>query len=216
VDRPDLAEIVEYVVGSSLSLTFFMPKRTDQQVVSDMALSRVRNVFSDCGWASEVVHNDYGEDLLVQTSYYGLMDSFKIWVQVKGTNDLEQFQTKKYGYSIRVSLEHAFKWARSQDLVAVILWDVNTNRSLWGIPKDDLDEWSWRNFDSKSVRLRFRQGAPFDIAAAQKLCCEARIAHYNNRFLAQKAGMYHTFAGTREALANQNTTVGFHWSRTIF
>ena len=160
-----------------------MPKRTDEHVVADIALNRVMTVFSDCGWACEVVHQDYGEDLLVQTNYQGVVDPFKIWIQVKGTRDLRRFHTTKYGYSLRVSLEHALKWARSQDLVVVVLWDVTANRGLWSIPQEDFDEWSWRNLRAKTIRLRFDEDSAFDIECAQRIAWKARIAHYDGLFL---------------------------------
>lgn len=155
-----------------------MPYRPDSHVVADIALNRVVSIFSECGWACETIRKDYGEDLLVQTNYYGVMDHNKIWVQVKGTRNIDQMRTRKFGYSMDVSIEHALKWARSMDLAIVVLWDVERNFGLWSIPKDSLDEWDWRNQGSRKIKLFFSENSLFNVEQAQKIAWLARIDHY--------------------------------------
>jgi len=46
-----------------------MPQRPDNHVVGDIAATKVQGILAECGWASDVVYHDYGEDLLVQSSH---------------------------------------------------------------------------------------------------------------------------------------------------
>lgn len=155
-----------------------MLQRPDSHVVADIALNRVMSICADCGWACEVVHKDYGDDLLVQTSYYGILDHNRIWIQVKGTRHIDSFRTKTYGYSIKVKLDHVLKWARSGDLVLVVLWDVEKDFGLWSIPKDNLKEWDYRLRDANTLRLEFQETSLFDKEQANKIGWIARMDHY--------------------------------------
>jgi len=56
-----------------------------------------------CGFAAEVVHNDYGEDLFVQTKLSDVVDPHRMWIQVKGTEDISRFTTKKHGMQLKIS-----------------------------------------------------------------------------------------------------------------
>lgn len=155
-----------------------MPRRPDSHVVADIALNRVMSICADYGWAVEVVHKDYGDDLLVQPNYYGLIDHNRIWIQVKGTRNIDGMRHKDFGYSIMVSLDHAFKWARSADLSVVVLWDIEKDFGLWCIPKDNMDEWNWRTLKSTKLRLIFNENSIFNKEQLQQLGWLARIDHY--------------------------------------
>lgn len=157
-----------------------MPQRPDHHVVADMALESVIHICVQCGWACEPVHKDYGDDVLVQTSYNGMLDYSRIWIQVKGTRNINRFYSKKNGYSMKVSLDHALKWVRSADLVVVVLWDVEKNFGLWSIPKDSVDEWDWYLLKTEKSRLIFKENSLFDVENALKIGWIARVNHYQS------------------------------------
>lgn len=60
----------------------------------------------------------------------------------------------------------------------MVIWDIEQDFGLWCIPKDDLDEWNWRNLRSTSLRLNFNENSVFDQEHLQKLGWIARIDHY--------------------------------------
>lgn len=155
-----------------------MPKRPDSHVVEDLALNMVTNVCSQCGWASEVVHKDYGDDVLVQPSLNAEIDHNRIWIQIKGTRSINRFHSAKYGYSMRVSFDHALKWVRSADLTVVVLWDVERNFGLWSIPRYNVDTWDWLSLKSRKARLIFDKEARFCSEQLIKIGWRARIEHY--------------------------------------
>src|SRR5215212_5674101 len=101
-----------------------MPQRPREHVLGDQALNEAAAVIARAGHAVERVANDYGEDLLVQTSHAGRMDASRLWLQVKGTGSLDRYRRKRGGFSLPVDLDHALRWSRSADLVAVVLWDL--------------------------------------------------------------------------------------------
>ena len=160
-----------------------MPHRPDSHIVSDKALHSVMDICIQCGWACEPVHKDYGEDILVQTSYNGIVDHSRIWIQVKGTRNLNKHYSKKYGYSMKVSLDHALKWVRSADLVVVVLWDVEKNYGLWSLPKDCVNEWDWYLLKTEKSRLIFSENSLFDLENALKIGWIARFNHYMSLIL---------------------------------
>ena len=101
-----------------------MPIRSASHRIADRAVSAVTALCNRIGWACEVVVNDYGEDLLVQPTLADRVDNCRLWIQVKGTEDVARFETAS-GLSLPVSFDHAVRWTRSADLVVVALWDVS-------------------------------------------------------------------------------------------
>ena len=98
-------------------------------------MAAVAAVIADAGHAAERVVNDYGEDLLVQTSYAGRMDASRLWFQVKGTASVDRYRLKRGGFSISVDLDHELRWSRSADLVVIVLWDVAENVGWYALPE---------------------------------------------------------------------------------
>jgi hypothetical protein len=158
-----------------------MPKRPSSHVVADIAVNAVMGVFAACGWAGEVVHKDYGDDLFVQTTHKGIVDHNRIWVQVKGTQKLEQFLAKKdNAYRFKVPIGHALKWVRSADLVVFVLWDTRRQMGVWTLPKEQLRGWDCYVVSASNVYLRFKPDDKFDANSAAKIGWLARIDYYSN------------------------------------
>jgi hypothetical protein len=155
-----------------------MPKRTSNHIVADIAVAKVQDVLTSCGWTCEVVQKDYGEDLMVQTHYHGRVDPNKIWIQVKGTRDLQK-RSKSSSISITIPIDHVLKWLRSSETVIVVLWDIKRNAGLWTMPKNSLKEWDIIQSEHSSAKLVFDSSAAFDKDAAIKLAWMARLDHYN-------------------------------------
>lgn len=155
-----------------------MPKRIKSHVTGDIAVAHVTRVFNECGWACESIEKDYGEDLFVQTCHNDEIDHFKIWVQVKGTENIERFKSKKYGYSLSVSFEHAIKWIRSLDLVLAILYDVRQNYGLYSLPKWCINQWNLYMLEEKKSRLLFPEKWIFNVDSAVEIRWRACIDYY--------------------------------------
>ena len=102
-----------------------MPKRPSQHEIASRAVAAVRKLWADAGAAVDEIHEDYGEDLLVQPSLNGEMDAVRIWVQVKGTTT---FKSRKSNPKVRLTVGHVKRWLTTDNYVIVILWDVSNGR----------------------------------------------------------------------------------------
>ncbi|VVJ15414.1 Uncharacterised protein [Amycolatopsis camponoti] len=103
-----------------------MPKRPLQHVIGSKAAAAVSRIWLDIDAAVDEVKNDYGEDLLVQTSLRGEVDPSRVWVQVKGRSQIDPTSFNKK--SVRVPIDRAIRWAYSAETVALVLWDVSADR----------------------------------------------------------------------------------------
>jgi hypothetical protein len=149
-----------------------VPKRTVEHVTGDLAREAVASLFSHDGHAVEMVDQDYGEDLVVQIARDGRVEPIRLYVQVKGTRSLSRHK-RGARYTVRVDREHAVRWARTIDLVVLVLWDVTRDEGLWTLPVNQVDE--------LDPRLWIKKGFPFQLAdwltdeAVGRLAWEARF-----------------------------------------
>jgi hypothetical protein len=158
-----------------------VPKRPKAHVVADIAVNAVMSIFSACGWACEVVHQDYGDDVFVQPNHKGVVEHNRIWIQVKGTQTLKRFYSEKdHIYKFKVSVGHALKWVRSADLVVLVLWDTRRETGLWALPKEQLRGWDCYFMSTSHVHIKFKPDDRFDKSSADKIGWLARIDHYSN------------------------------------
>jgi hypothetical protein len=155
-----------------------VPQRTHEHVIGDQAMAAVAAVVTEAGHAAERVVNDYGEDLLIQTSHAGRMDASRLWFQVKGTDAVDRYRLKRGGFSVSVDLDHALRWSRSADLVVVVLWDVGGGCGWYAIPGNQMDPRQGLTLGKRSKVLQFSEEQVLDAAAIDRLVWESRINHY--------------------------------------
>ncbi|MFF4041612.1 DUF4365 domain-containing protein [Streptomyces sp. NPDC001816] len=153
-----------------------MPKRPIQHRIASLAVAGVRREWNRQGHAVDEIHEDYGEDLMVQICFEGRLDPARIWVQVKGT---EKDCSAKRLPQISVKAKQVLRWARTADLVVVVLWDVSKDRGWFTLPQDQFDHVELSDRANGSVRLTFSPELPFDQAAVERLAWAARIEHAN-------------------------------------
>lgn len=141
-------------------------------------MAAVAAVVTEAGHAVERVVNDYGEDLLVQTSHAGRMDASRLWFQVKGTDAVDRYRLKRGGFSVSVDLDHALRWSRSADLVVVVLWDVREGCGWYAVPGNQLNPRQSLTLGRRSKVLQFSEEQILNAAAIDRLVWESRIDHY--------------------------------------
>jgi hypothetical protein len=153
----------------------------------------VRETLERAGHAIDEIGRDYGEDLLVQTHHKGHMDASRLWVQVKGTEDITGYRTSKKSrkdrFSLSVPFDSAIRWIRTIDLAIVVLWDVENDVGWYAVPRRQVDVWQGTTSGQKYVTLHFgktleteprppRQGE-FTREAARRLAWESRFEHFH-------------------------------------
>jgi Domain of unknown function (DUF4365) len=159
-----------------------MPKRTKQQEISDEALAAIQSVIAVAGFAVEQVANDYGEDLLVQTSHAGQIDASRLWVQAKGTRTISSYTRRDGRLAISVGRGHLTRWARSADPVVVVLWDCAAATGYYTQIKDR----SRYTMDPLTATVHFERQWVFDVDAVTRLAWVSRIEHYQRLMLAAR------------------------------
>lgn len=156
-----------------------VPKRPQSHVVGSRATTAVVDLFERRGHAVERILNDYGEDLLVQTAHVNRMDACRLWIQVKGTEDIARHRVRG-GFRIDVPFGQAMRWLRTLDTVIVVLWDVQAEEGWFAYPEQHIDE--QRTVGQKTVTLRFSDDDRLDEGAVDALVWQARIDHYDKLF----------------------------------
>jgi hypothetical protein len=153
-------------------------QRPEKHKIAGKAVSAVSDVIAHANHAPEEIKNDYGEDLLVQTSHKDQMDASRLWFQVKGTANIESHRLKGGGLRYRISFDHALRWIRTVDLVVFVLWDVVNHVGWYAIPRDQVDAYEGITKMKKGVTLRFDEQHLLDEEAVDTLVWRSRLEHH--------------------------------------
>ncbi|MEU6504316.1 DUF4365 domain-containing protein [Streptomyces californicus] len=153
-----------------------MTNRPRSHEIAALAVSAVSQEWIKSGAAVEEVRNDYGEDLLVQTSWQGEMDDCRIWVQVKGRETVKRNRKGELP-ALRVPGGHASRWVNTADTVVIAVWDVSQEMGWYALPQEQVDPFSLMVSLTDSVGIYFHPDQEFDATAARRLTWMARIRH---------------------------------------
>ena len=157
-----------------------MPQRTEEHEIAEVALTAIQAVIATAGFAVERITNDYGEDLLVQTSYEGQMDASRLWVQAKGTRSIGSYARAGRRFALSIDRSHLTRWARSADPVVIALWDC-----VQGVGYSTrVDDRPRTGDETDTAMVYFDPDQPFDTAHVIKLAWMSRIKHYKRLILA--------------------------------
>lgn len=178
-----------------------MTRRPAQHRIASLAVAAVRREWNLQGHAVDEIHEDYGEDLLVQICHDGRLDPARVWVQVKGT---ERNCSGRNLPSVRVKADQVLRWARTADLVIVVLWDVLSDRGWFTMPQEQFDHVELSNRSNSSTTISFSKESAFDQNAVAQLCWAARIEHANRAMVYARSNL----AEAREM--GQDASVQFH------
>ncbi|MGA4994719.1 DUF4365 domain-containing protein [Nonomuraea bangladeshensis] len=152
-----------------------MPKRPSQHDIASRAVAAVRKIWADAGAAVDELHEDYGEDLLVQPSLNGEMDSVRIWVQVKGT---AMSNPNKSDPRARLAVGHLKRWLTTDNYVIIVLWDVRAERGWYFLPAYETSIRELHKFpDNKRLSISLDPKRKFDSKGAAYLIWHARLEH---------------------------------------
>ncbi|MFF4811276.1 DUF4365 domain-containing protein [Micromonospora chersina] len=151
-----------------------------QHELASRAVASVVKVLANTGAAVEEVKNDYGEDLFVQTSWRGDVDRSRIWIQVKGRERVAA-RPRDGHRAIKVSRDHALRWATMGDTVVVVLWDVSRDVGWYVMPAQCLDAFEVLTSKEDFLNLRVPDENVFNERVIRRLTWRARIDHLNRR-----------------------------------
>ncbi|WP_157172747.1 DUF4365 domain-containing protein [Nocardia exalbida] len=156
-----------------------MTKRPRSHEIASLAVAAVSKMWIEQGAAVEEIRNDYGDDLLIQTSWKGEMDESRIWVQVKGHDYVTLSSKTPAPRSLRVSSGHAFRWANTSDLVVIAQWDVHTNTGWYTLPQYSISSHSLLQSRRENISLRFPADHILDSASVRRIIWQSRLRSAN-------------------------------------
>lgn len=83
------------------------------------------------GWEIDRFEHDYGEDYFVRIFEERAFNGKAFFVQLKGTNDPQQYSLKRGAFSYTVDVVNLLQWYRNQFPVIFVLWDIKNRVGYW-------------------------------------------------------------------------------------
>lgn len=143
------------------------------------AINQVSSIFIENNHSIDIIASDYGEDLLVQPSFDETVEHFKVFIQVKGTANIEGYRQKKSKEIVRsIDFAHMLKWLRSKELCVLVLWDTVKKEGLFYLPKAELNEWDFYTQRNANIRVAFNEANILTEKTVPQLIWRARYEHY--------------------------------------
>lgn len=132
-----------------------------EHVAAHEAVLIIQKLFAEAQCVSEIVTNDYGEDIHIQPSQKGNADPFLIAAQVKGINK----NTNRPARSVRVSMKHLRRWHDSLLPVMLCAHDFSSGISYITTAKRFETRWEYADTSRayKSIPL-----SDFDILTPER------------------------------------------------
>lgn len=155
-----------------------MPRIVDSHLLGNQAVTEVQSILARAGVLSEIVKNDYGEDLLVQTHENGDADPFHIFIQVKGTARLNRSRDGALIY--RFGIEHLFRWVSQIGSTLICVFDAKSKVTYAIDPKMHFTLWDLSTTRSRTKAVRLSEENVFSAESAKGVVWRARIQYYSN------------------------------------
>ncbi len=152
-----------------------MTKLTASRLLADRGVIAVSKIFNEAGATAEVISNDFGEDLVIQSQLRDEADHFTILIQVKS----KHLKRKVNGrFSVSVDVAHLYRWASHMQSVLICLFDDESGNVYARDPKFLFSLWSLLATNKRSLSVEFGEGDLLDTAAARRRIWNSRIRYY--------------------------------------
>lgn len=155
-----------------------MARDPDKTEVAEQAISDVADLLADADSTPEGIVTVFDEDLLVQTNHGFQMDASRLWVQVEGTNEIDDYQLQNGGFRLSIPFEQAMRWMRTLDLVLLVLWDTAEQVGWYALPAEQVDPIKGVNSGQSSVTIRFAENDILSKEAVNTLIWRSRLEHH--------------------------------------
>ncbi|HDY8002492.1 TPA: hypothetical protein RQK74_004458 [Vibrio vulnificus] len=151
-----------------------MAKRTSNHKLGDLGELKVRMMFSEAGFAVSDMSKDYGEDFFVFGEDSGVIEPFRIYVQVKASENDDQYKSDWTIYEDYLTVRN---WVIGNDLTVLVRYNKKSGEYKFCIPEDEVEYWNLPFVQGGDVAINCNE--TFDIEATKKLMWIARIRHYD-------------------------------------
>lgn len=102
-----------------------------QHDTENISEDQICEYFHRLGWEVERFGNDYGEDLLARIFEEGAFTGKVFFIQLKGTNNPQQYALKTGVFSYKVDVVNLRQWHSNQFPVIFVLWDIEKRVGYW-------------------------------------------------------------------------------------
>lgn len=139
------------------------------------AVLAVSTILSEVDALTETIKNDYGEDLIVQTSLGDSADNFTLLIQVKGTQRIVRADGIM---SLSIDIDHLHRWASHGQPVLVCVYNEQSGLIYAFSPRYTISLWEISTSRHKSKTIRLGPGDEFNKKTALRFIWDCRIEHY--------------------------------------
>lgn len=154
-----------------------MAKLPDNHILAARGLHQVQAILARSDALSEVIQNDYGEDLIVQTRNGKEADNFQILIQVKAVSNPKKKHDK---FKVRLQRNHLYRWVARIGTVLVCVYDDSTREVFAFDPAHKFSLWDLLSSRSETLQVEINSGDLFTEDRAPEVIWASRIRHYSN------------------------------------
>lgn len=115
------------------------PHRSESHQIGYNVEEELKSIFRKNGWIVEPINEDYGEDFMVQVIIKKQVLPLRVYIQSKGTKNIQKFKKKNYYSYSGLKRTTVTKWIESNDSTAIILWDVNKHEGVFDFVEHAID-----------------------------------------------------------------------------
>lgn len=150
-----------------------MALRPKQHKIGDSGELALRSKVAAMGFATSDIDPDYGEDFFIFGEDDGVIEPFKIYVQVKTS---EKDNLYKSDWTVYEDVLTVRNWVLGNDLTILVRFNKADGIFKYSIPEDEVTYWDLPLDRSKNVSLNCSKVLNDDTIC--QLVWKARIRHY--------------------------------------
>lgn len=154
------------------------PKRTKSNILGDKGELKTQEIINDYNWDSELIKNDYGEDLHCTVFIDEFRTEFDFRCQVKSSNEDSRYVKKLKNGDLSVSIKTSIlnSWIDYVLPVFIIVYDESENKCYWTNPKEQILN-NINKLNQKTLTIKISHQNIFDIHSKSKVFDEIKT-HY--------------------------------------
>jgi hypothetical protein len=107
-------------------------RRTREHIIADLSVNHIEYFALECGFSIEKFNADYGYDLELYTyNQNGEIENSAIYIQLKATDNIEQYQLKSGIFSLPIEKKDLELWLNQILPVILVLFDAQKKKAYW-------------------------------------------------------------------------------------
>lgn len=154
-----------------------MAYRPIQHKIGNSGEKKLQSLINDLGFATSEISPDYGEDFFIFGEDNGLIEPFKIYVQVKTSDNYDKHASDWTIYEDPLTVRN---WVIGNDFTVLVRYNRISQSIKYCIPEDDVNYWDIPVEDNTNVPLHC--STTWEDQSIHEIMWKARIRHYDRMF----------------------------------